>query len=202
MSKLPALATLLFAEVFCGIPGKGPSYKADAGWIDTLYSDTGVVLTAEGVSDDRYVLHWVTRSISRKSTDTLVILPSGKAQFNARSASFLLLRQGCGTACSIGYALPLNASSHELKFMYPLALDSANDLLACCSESASDKIVVVNLITQKEFVIKRPFAHGPSCATSLDSIAFQKPLALLLVWRDTSGQGHRDTIDLLSPMSK
>lgn len=156
----------------------------DSNLIDTILFQDSRYLLFENLSDSTYRLIWGNKTIRNKSNDTIHILPSGKLNLSWVSNNAIGLRQGCGSSCFFTYVLPLVQNAEEKFYMYPLAFDTINNIIAYGNDRNDYFLTIENYISGKTIKLNNDYLKGPFTGYCVDSISFQ-PKGLYLKWKDS-----------------
>jgi len=165
--------------------------------VDTVLSTDGRFLLFLNLSPESYQLEWGAEAYYNISVDTLRCLPDGKLKLEWYSKEAIVLRQGCGTACFFACILPLKPESREIFYMYPLAYDRINNLIAYNGDDSEGLVTVENYLTRQKQVVSRDFLRGPFPGYAIDSIYFlSEKKQLLIKWMDSKEEAQSEIFDL------
>ena len=140
---------------------------------DIIFKDSSAFLYYLNLSNSTYLLEWGNQLFSNISTDTLHVLPNGKLNLVWNTSKAICLRQGCGTSCFFSYILPITKGSKEKFYMYPMAFDTLNNLIAYANDSLNHFLTIENFATGRKMNINEKFLKGPYSGYYIDSISFQ-----------------------------
>lgn len=165
--------------------------------IDTILNAGGKMLLFLNLDEEKYFLKWGSGTYSNISKDTLHSLPDGKVKMQWHSKDAIALRQGCGTSCFYAYILPLKDQASEAFYMYPLAYDTVNNLIAYNGDNNESLVIVENYLTRQKQHIDRMFLRGPFPGYAIDSIAFLSDRRqLFLKWKDEEEENQSEILKI------
>jgi len=152
---------------------------------DTVLMSNNIFLVYKHESIDSFQVKWGKANNNMVYCDTLPIFPSGLPILTWHNDYAICLTQGCGTDCFFAYILLLQTS--EIKtYMYPLAYDTANNLIAYANDNYNSKtfLFVENFLTGEKREITEDYLPGPHSGDAIDSINFIQN-GLFVKWRDS-----------------
>jgi len=151
---------------------------------DTVLLSKNIFLVYEHVSIDSFRTKWGKVNNVMVYCDTLPIFASGLPILAWHNNNTICLTQGCGTDCYFAYILLFKTG--EIKtYMYPLAYDTANNIIVCAGDNYDSKVflVVENFLTGEKKEIIEDYLPGPP-GYAIESINFNQS-GLLVKWRDS-----------------
>lgn len=151
---------------------------------DTILFKESKYLFFENLSDTTYKLVWGNTTFKNTSSDTIHVLPNGKLTLAWVSPNAIGIHQGCGSSCFFAYVLPLTLNAKEKFYMYPLAFDTLNNLIAYGNDKNDCFITIENYISGVKMNLNEDFLHGPFTGFCIDSISFQSK-GLFLKWKNS-----------------
>jgi hypothetical protein len=140
----------------------------DKGHIDSLYgADTwstyfekktlnNAFIKLQLIDDFHYVVKWGIDNVTMFSPDTFLLdgNESRLPKFVAKGDDYILLRQGCGSPCWIGYFLGLSEKMKFVPVNEYIAYDLNNNLVAFIDSDSSSSISVMEITTGKSSTYK------------------------------------------------
>ncbi|HOY38821.1 MAG TPA: hypothetical protein PLP11_10115 [Bacteroidales bacterium] len=140
------------------------------------------------INEFQYKIEWGNRQIKNISKDTFDISGSGPLYLLESSNDFIILQQGCGMNCKYSVVLPLSSKVEEQTYIFTLALDTKDNLIAYLPEDQKNFIVVKNYLTGKVMEIEEddlcPAASSGDC---IDTCYFDKS-CLIIKWQGSKWQ--------------
>jgi hypothetical protein len=149
---------------------------------DTILFKGKIYAILEYTSDSTYILNWGNSKV-KNTSDTLFIFPIGKPVVEFYNEDAIIMRQGCGTSCFFAYIFPLENNMKEKIYMYPMAFDSINNLIAYCNDTNDFFLTIENYTSGKKKIIHEDFLYGPFSGIGIDSIFFDIK-GLFVKWRN------------------
>jgi hypothetical protein len=154
--------------------------------IDTVFYEIGTFLVLNYIGKSNYIARWGSDT-STFSTDTIQKLSNGNAQVTVSKNKAIYIKQGCGSTCFFAYVLPFKQNSIAKYYLYPLAIDFKNNLIAYNGEDTESLAVVENYLTGQSEKIKADFLSGPFPGYAIDSIVLSKE-RVFIQWKNSSNR--------------
>ncbi|MBL6447654.1 hypothetical protein JMN32_15155 [Fulvivirga sp. 29W222] len=153
---------------------------------EVVLNEGRIYFELEYVGYSEYIARW-GESSNALFQDTIKILESGNPKMMALESSGIYISQGCGTACSFAYVLPFRTDAKVKYYLYPLAIDLKNNLIAYNGEETESLAVVESYLTGESELIKADFLPGPYPGYSIDSI-FLSGEKMFIEWKSSNGK--------------
>jgi hypothetical protein len=201
INKMFVLFVLFFHLVSCANPKKSNFAKKEtvtnyaneqridryANLNDTVLMSNNGFLIYQYVSMNLFQVQWGNAKNDIIYCDTLPIFPNGLPLFEWHNEVAICLEQGCGTDCYFAYILLFKTGKIK-KYMYPLAYDTVNNLVACAGDYELKKLAVVeNFLTGKKQEIIEDYIPCSHSGNAIDSITFNQS-GLFVKWQDNNGE--------------
>ncbi|MFA5300736.1 MAG: hypothetical protein WC389_21310 [Lutibacter sp.] len=159
----------------------------ETNYADTVLFKDSIYLFFENLSDSTYRLIWGNNELKNTSIDTIHVFPNGKLNLEYFNSKAIIVRQGCGSSCFFAYVLPIFQNVKEKLYMYPLAFDTTNNLIAYGNDKNDLLLTIENYISYKKMNINEDFLKGPFSGFCIDSIFFQSN-GLFIKWKNSDDE--------------
>jgi hypothetical protein len=164
--------------------------------IDSISFQTGNFLNYLFVNDSMYMLKWGNKNQFSISLDTFKIKGDGKLEIDANNQNSILLKQSCGSFCQSAVILTI-PSFYEKKYLFVIAYDLKNNLVAYFPENDKAFIIVENYLTSKKQSIEItdlcPAVFKGECIDSISLIDKQ----LYIKWQGSNwSRKQKDTREI------
>ncbi|MDR3226442.1 MAG: hypothetical protein LBT56_02070 [Prevotellaceae bacterium] len=137
------------------------------------------------ISADSFMVIWGNGDAVH--IDTLHIFPNYLPLFEWYNKEAICLAQGCGTDCYFAYIL-LFKTGEVKEYMYPLAYDTVNNLVACAgSYELKELVIVENFSTGEKREIIEDYLPCSYSGHAIESITFSQS-GLFVKWQDNKGK--------------
>ncbi len=137
---------------------------------DRLVTNDGKHILLLYLSDSTCLIKWGQSAKLLYTSDTLHVLGSGNLNIAETEKNSILLKQSCGTCCQVGFILSISPPKC-MKYLFFIASDLKNNLVAYISESDNSFITVENFITGEKQIINEtnlcPAAFKGECIDSV-----------------------------------
>ena len=149
---------------------------------------SNIFLFYKHASIDSFLVVWGSGEYNKVQYDTLPMFAVGPPLLEWYNEDAICLRQGCGSPCFFAYIL-LFKTGEIKRYMYPLAYDIPNNLIAYASDNYDSKtfLWVENLLTGEKREIIEDYLPGPYSGLSIESINFNHS-GLFVKWRNSQNR--------------
>ena len=189
--------TTIYSLSCSNVGNNGVDFDGERGFkTEVVLAEENVFLNYLFVNDDTYFLEWGNDNMRLQSKDSIRVLPGGEYRVMKYSDNGIFIKQSCGSACSIGYVLPIVENAKEKLYEYPLTVDLENGLIVYSSKSEDGFLTVENYLTHETLDIKKSYLKGPYPAWSIEEIEFMNPKELFIKWRTEQDSITQDTVNV------
>lgn len=166
---------------------------------DTLFLSNDTIVVAELVDDDQgAIIAWgVANKYMNIGKDTLPYSRFGFSQIS-KTENFLLIEDGCGTACNYVYITQFAPHQNGKTFMYPILIDLERKLIVYQGGSNDKLAIAENLTTEETIEIKEEFDKTKRPYSLAIDTAYLDNNQLIMEWNQTANKVVSDTFDLSS----
>lgn len=161
--------------------------------IDSIPLNGGNFLSYQFINDSIYYLKWGNKNQSIISTESFEIKGDGRLEIDAYDNNSILLKQSCGSLCQMAVILTIPTLKLK-KYLFIIAYDLKNNLVAYLSENENLFITIENFVTDKTQIINEselcPATFKVEC---IDSVSFENK-QLYIKWQgDNWSRKQKDT---------
>lgn len=106
------------------------------------------------ITDSTYKVEWGNRVFNNVSNEVFETSGSGIFQLLDHNEMAIILEKSCGTSCNSYLVLPFHSQAKEKVFLFAIAYNMENNLVAYISENDQVFVSVENYLTRKKTDIK------------------------------------------------
>ena len=164
--------------------------------IDTLFFKTDTIAYVNYINEKAVSLNWgVVNNFINKSKDTLYYPNNSFLSFEKKE-DYFIVSDLCGTACKYLYVAPIRSKTSGKLFLYPLADDFKNNLIAHHSDDGN-LVTIENILTKKNIIIKEKFNNKIRPTSLAIDTCYFKGNTFFIRWELPSGKKKIKEINIL-----
>jgi hypothetical protein len=195
--KTILLLTVFLLFVHCSMSNKNNALTKQSPLIEKTDTSKSVILPNGSFyrfvyqSESKYRIEWGNKQFKSISKDTFEYTGNGTLYLLEANNEAIILMQSCGMSCKYSVVLPLSPKLREQTYLFTIALDSKNNVIAYLPEDQQNFIIVKNYLNGKAMEIKEndlcPAASSGEC---LDTCYFDKSY-LIIKWQGSKWKSNK-----------